>query len=132
MHMKSTSFLLFLLTATIIAVSAFSIAKPKYADEPWTSKQLLAPVDLANTINDPAAKQPIIFCVGPGALIKNSIDVGPAKEKENLDKMLNKVGPIIVSPQVSQFVTQHLLNIALCCLLDEFSREQYHWTDEAQ
>lgn len=38
--------------------------------EPWTAKQLMAPADLAFIINDPNKKQPVIICVGPGALIK--------------------------------------------------------------
>ena len=62
--------------------------------EPWTSQQLMAPADLAAIINDPSVKKPIIICVGPGALIKGSLDMGPAKEKENLEKLkqqLNKL-----------------------------------------
>jgi thiosulfate/3-mercaptopyruvate sulfurtransferase len=55
--------------------------------EPWTDKQLMAPADLAATINDPAAKKPVIICVGPGALISGSLDMGPAKENENLEKL---------------------------------------------
>jgi thiosulfate/3-mercaptopyruvate sulfurtransferase len=55
--------------------------------EPWTASQLLAPADLAATISDPKAKKPVIICVGPGALIKGSLDMGPAKEKENLEKL---------------------------------------------
>jgi thiosulfate/3-mercaptopyruvate sulfurtransferase len=54
--------------------------------EPWTASQLLAPADLAAIINNPKAKKPIIICVGPGALIRGSLDMGPAKEKENLEK----------------------------------------------
>jgi len=59
----------------------------KTGSEPWTTKQLMAPADLAELINNPAAKKPVIICVGPGALIKGSIDTGPAKEKENLEKL---------------------------------------------
>ena len=55
--------------------------------EPWTDKQLMAPADLAAIINDPDAKKPVIICVGPGALIKGSLDLGPAKEKGNLEKL---------------------------------------------
>jgi thiosulfate/3-mercaptopyruvate sulfurtransferase len=62
--------------------------------EPWTDKQLMAPADLAAIINDPNVKKPIIICVGPGALIRGSLDIGPAKEKANLEKLkqqLNKL-----------------------------------------
>ena len=62
--------------------------------EPWTTGQLIAPADLAAVLNDPKQKKPIIICVGPGALIRGSMDMGPAKEKENLEKLkreLNKL-----------------------------------------
>ena len=46
----------------------------------------MAPADLASVISNPNAKKPIIFSVGPGALIRGSKDMGPVHEKENLDK----------------------------------------------
>jgi hypothetical protein len=55
--------------------------------EPWSAKQLMAPAELAAMINNPAGKKPVIICVGPGALIKGSLDMGPAQEKENLEKL---------------------------------------------
>ncbi len=55
--------------------------------EPWTAKQLMSPAGLAAIIEDPKAKKPVIVCVGPGAIIKGSKDTGPAKEKENLEKL---------------------------------------------
>jgi hypothetical protein len=58
----------------------------KTRSEPWTLQQLLAPADLAKTISDPKAKEPIIFSIGPGAIIKGSINIGPAKERENLEE----------------------------------------------
>ena len=69
--------------------SIFIEATEKTPDitEPWTAKQLMAPAELAAIINDPNAKKPVIFCVGPGALIRGSLDMGPAKEKENLEKL---------------------------------------------
>ena len=56
-------------------------------DEPWTENQLLSPVILANIINTPTAHQPTIFSIGPGAIIKGSIDIGPTGEKGNLQKL---------------------------------------------
>ena len=55
--------------------------------EPWTEKQLMAPADLAAIINDPNEKKPVIICVGPGALIRGSMDMGPVNEKVNLEKL---------------------------------------------
>jgi thiosulfate/3-mercaptopyruvate sulfurtransferase len=59
--------------------------------EPWTEQQLLAPASLASVIRNASAKKPVIICVGPGALIKGSIDIGPAKEKENLEKLKDQL-----------------------------------------
>ena len=75
--------LLFALAAAWILMGGFQ--EPK--KEPWTNSQLMAPADLAALINDPAAKKPLIICVGPGALIRGSINTGPAKEKANLEKL---------------------------------------------
>ncbi len=54
--------------------------------EPWTESQLMAPADLAAMINNPTAKKPVIFSVGPGALIRGSLDMGAVHEQANLDK----------------------------------------------
>src|ERR1051326_2412414 len=86
-NMKPVFFVPLLLIASFITLSAVNGFKLKNEDEPWTAKQLLAPADLARIINDPAAKQPIILSIGPGAIIKNSIDIGSVKEKENMDKL---------------------------------------------
>jgi thiosulfate/3-mercaptopyruvate sulfurtransferase len=72
-----------------IATIAFIKQKDKIniGPEPWTASQLLAPADLASVINNPTEKKPVIISVGPGALIKGSLDMGPAHEKENLEKL---------------------------------------------
>jgi len=69
-------------------------AKTAEAPEPWTTGQLMAPADLAAIMNDSRRKQPVIICVGPGALIKGSLDMGPAKEKENLEKLKQLLGKL--------------------------------------
>jgi thiosulfate/3-mercaptopyruvate sulfurtransferase len=55
--------------------------------DPWKAGQLMSPADLARVISDPQAKQPYVFCIGPGALIKGSIDIGPARDSANLNKL---------------------------------------------
>jgi thiosulfate/3-mercaptopyruvate sulfurtransferase len=52
----------------------------------WTAKQLIEPSELAKNLKS-NKNLPIIFSVGPGALIPNSIDLGPAKDEENLKKL---------------------------------------------
>jgi hypothetical protein len=55
--------------------------------EPWTSNQLVEPADLAATLTDANKTQPLVICVGPGAMIKNSREMGSASDKENLKKL---------------------------------------------
>lgn len=64
------------------------------SDEPWRPDQLLAPAALAKTIADPNATQPIIFCIGPGAVIKGSIDIGPARDSANLAKLRQRLSEL--------------------------------------
>lgn len=54
--------------------------------ENWTAEQLIQPAALAEILK--ANKDvPVIFSVGPGAAIPQSIDIGMGKEKENMDKL---------------------------------------------
>ncbi len=76
---------LLIMFASTMAFVGYSRGSARHA-EPWTEKQLLAPADLAATMANSKGKQPIIFSVGPGALIKGSRDMGPAHEKEGLEK----------------------------------------------
>ena len=62
--------------------------------EPWTESQLMATQDLADRINESGKDKPLIINIGPQAVIKGSVDVGPGKEADNikmLDKTLSKV-----------------------------------------
>lgn len=92
MKMKSINTLVAFLT---IGLFAFILVSFKaYQTEPWTQEQLLDPRDLALTINTPQSHQPIVLSVGPAAIIKNSIDIGSTREKENLDKLKQQLKDI--------------------------------------
>ena len=52
----------------------------------WTKEELMAPAVLAKNISENKAL-PIIFSVGPMALIPHSTDIGPASDTENLAKL---------------------------------------------
>lgn len=82
-----------LLTIGFILINQFCISQQTTQD-PWKPDQLLAPADLAATIDSKDAKQPIIYSIGPSAYIKGSIDVGDAKEKKNLDKLKDQVNKL--------------------------------------
>src|ERR1044071_5792526 len=45
----------------------------------WTSDQLIEPSDLAQILKNETSL-PLIFCVGPGAVIPHSIDIGPVSK----------------------------------------------------
>lgn len=125
--------ILLLAVATSSFASCFSSSQRQ--NDPWTQEQLLAPADLAKTLNNPKSPQPLIFSIGMQAIIKGSIDIGPVMMAENLNglkQQLNKLpknAPIVVycgccpfsaCPNIRpamellknmQFTNYHLLNM---------------------
>ena len=85
--MKTKIFLFILISA--LTATAFSLRNPQRQnnDYPWTEKQLMPPADLAAMLINPKATLPVIFCIGPSNAIKGAVNIGPAKEKANLDKL---------------------------------------------
>ena len=81
MHSKT---LLVFFPVLIILFTSFRIQQT----EPWLPNQLLQPADLAGIIKHPATSRPLIISVGPGALIKGSVDIGPANDTTNLAKLM--------------------------------------------
>ena len=80
----------FLLTFLLaFSLTAFmKIREPSgFLSEPWTDSQLMAPADLAAELMHTKGNKPLVYCVGPGALILGSVDMGPAHEKQNLEKL---------------------------------------------
>ena len=84
MRTKIHVIVLFTLIATL---SACGQGAGTGKTEPWTANQLLAPAELAKTINNPDAPQPYVFCIGPQAVIKNSIDIGSTGNPQNLAEL---------------------------------------------
>lgn len=72
-------------------VFAFQWLPVQSDKEPWTPQQLMNPADLAKILNDPQSPQPVVINIGPQAIIKNSIDIGPAHKKDNLKKLRNQL-----------------------------------------
>ena len=86
-EMKTKNILL-MLSASIIMTSLVLTSYGQYEkNEPWTIDQLMQPGELAKIITDKKAKQPIILSIGPGAVIKGSIDIGAAHEEESFKKL---------------------------------------------
>ena len=73
----------------IVTVFTLALLKPCFSQnaEPWRADQLLSPASLDSIIKSPAKDKPLIICVGPSALIKTSVDAGPAKNEENLARL---------------------------------------------
>ena len=85
---------LFLASALILSALAFIGFKKHQKEEPWTQAQLLDPFDLAKTLNNSKASELYIYSIGPGATIKSSIDIGPAQNKENLNKLKEQLSKL--------------------------------------
>lgn len=80
--MKKLLLLLLPVVSLIVFACSNSVEKDK---ELWSKDQLMEPAELAKIINDPSAKKPFIYSVGPGANIKGVIEMGAAQEKEGLN-----------------------------------------------
>ncbi len=57
--------------------------------EPWNSNQLMKTSTLASNINNDKTKDLLILSIGPGAIIKGSVDIGPTGEQKNIKKLKN-------------------------------------------
>jgi len=51
----------------------------------WTADQLMKPSELAATLNE-GKEIPVIFSIGPGALIPHSKNIGMIRDEENMKK----------------------------------------------
>lgn len=65
----------------------------------WTSKQLMEPLRLAQAIE---AKQnaPVIVCIGPGATIPGSVNVGMVNEQEGVEKLKNQLSGFALDEEI--------------------------------
>jgi len=70
----------------VIMALLVCLAYTKQTKTPWTEKQLIEPATLAAIIKNTSVKQPVIYSIGFGAGIKNSIIEGPSSDTANLNK----------------------------------------------
>jgi hypothetical protein len=91
--MKHHKYLLVVVILAGFTAASFAQDQPaqnaRTKTEPWTQSQLMAPKVLAHKISDHQTKDMLILCVGPMALIKGSVDIGPAENPANLQKLKN-------------------------------------------
>ena len=95
-----TKLLIFLFISIASSVFASCQFSSQGQNDPWTQQQLLAPADLAKVLNDPKAPQPLVFSVGMQAIIKGSIDIGPAMKAENLNVLKGKLNKLPKNTQI--------------------------------
>ena len=67
--------------------------------ENWTKKDLTEPADLAAAIRL-NKNVPILFSIGPSAVIPNSIDIGMVKNEKNLAKFQVEIGKLPKSANI--------------------------------
>ncbi|MFA7617104.1 MAG: rhodanese-like domain-containing protein [Weeksellaceae bacterium] len=77
--MKIKTFLM-----TMIFLNGFLNAQQS---EPWNENQLMKTENLASRISLAQTDNLLILSVGPDALIKGSVDMGAARDPENIEKM---------------------------------------------
>lgn len=80
-------YLVFLFAALLVMPSSGIYAQQQV--EPWNYKQLVATETLAARIDKGDTKDLLILSIGPDAVIKGSVDIGPTSEKENISKLRN-------------------------------------------
>lgn len=71
--------------AVVMLLSGITQAQTK--TEPWTDAELKPTQELADQINGAGKQKPLIINIGPQAVIKGSVDVGPGGEKANVKKL---------------------------------------------
>lgn len=75
------------LLSTFFAIIFSTDVLAQNDSEPWKPEQLIAPASLAATIRNDSVEKPLIICVGPAGLIKGAVDIGPAGDKANIEKL---------------------------------------------
>lgn len=79
----------YLFIMVCMVCSMFSQFSAQQTQDPWNESQLMDPALLASRITANKAKDVVIISVGPEAVIKGSVDIGPTHEPENLEKLRN-------------------------------------------
>lgn len=76
----------------ILLTGLYSFRLPKQQEhEPWTKAQLMEPATLAAIINNTSVTQPVIYSIGFGGGIKNSLVQGPVSDSANLTNWKSKL-----------------------------------------
>lgn len=85
---------IFILSAIVVCFMAFQSFQKNADKEPWTKEQLMPPAELAAKIKSGNLQNTTIFNIGPSGAIKNSVEIGPAQEAENLALLEKKLAKL--------------------------------------
>lgn len=92
--MKKTTITFISLFVIAIITFAFQSFSKQQEKESWTEKQLMPPSELAKIINNGNNPNTYIFNIGPAGHIKNSIDIGEGRDKNNIAKLKKEVSKL--------------------------------------
>jgi rhodanese-related sulfurtransferase len=86
---------IFTVLKTSIIILAVFATQTITAQNPvnWTKEQLLQPEQLSQAMQS-KKPLPVIYSVGPGAVIPHSVDIGSVKDKENLNEFKNQLSKL--------------------------------------
>ncbi|MCW3118435.1 MAG: rhodanese-like protein [Chitinophagaceae bacterium] len=65
----------------------------------WTTKDLIKPSDLANTLKA-NVNLPLLFSIGPGAVIPHSIDIGMINDDKNMANFKEQISKLPKSTNI--------------------------------
>jgi thiosulfate/3-mercaptopyruvate sulfurtransferase len=89
---RTTSLAIF--AVALISFAFQSFTSQKTMQEPWTAKQLMPTAELAKVITEGNKASWYVYSVGPGALIKNSIDIGQCRFESNLSELKKQLSKL--------------------------------------
>jgi len=101
--------------------------------ENWTKDQLIAPAALARIL-DSNKVLPLLYCIGPGAVIPHSIDIGMSSSKNNLNKLRDSLKDVFRSTDIVIYCGccpfDHCPNVRpAIALLKEMNFTNFHLLD---
>lgn len=71
----------------VLMAFCFANVQAQNFNEPWNPNQLMSATVLANKITQNRMEHTVVINIGPDAVIKNSYNVGPANDAENITKL---------------------------------------------
>lgn len=71
----------------VLMAFCFANVQAQGFNEPWNPNQLMSATVLANKITQNRMEHTVVINIGPDAVIKNSYNVGPANDAENITKL---------------------------------------------